>query len=294
MAEKDQSRKRAQAAEGTGTPGAEAPKTGRRARAKRAAAPQEKPPRAQASVASPRRTSGKSRKAEEAAASQKAEKTRAEQTEYANALSENGRVVAAQSWRDMMQGVDAMAAAEGVAKLSRVAALAGARDVSEGTRVLAASQDIVSQSLAMGSLSEEDLGLGLTLAAIAGQVRAMIGVVDNLGTSVVAGFLDSRGEQLAQLAETLLLRAGATGALAKALADTGMVVAELGQVEVAEGEAAFRAAEREAERGEELADEGLGLMAVSLVEAAQAQELQDQADALVAEAGAGKPENPEA
>jgi hypothetical protein len=207
-------------------------------------------------------------------------------------LSENGRIVAAQSWKDMMQGVDVMAAAEAVAKLSRVAALAGARDMSEGTRVLAASQDIVSQSLALGSLSEEDLDLGLALAGIAGQLRAMTGVVDNLGTSVVAGFLDSRGEQLAELAETVILRAGATGALAKALADTGMVVAELGQAEVAEGEATFRASERDAAQGQQLADEGLGLVAASMVEAVQAQELQDQADALVAEAGAEEAEKP--
>jgi hypothetical protein len=93
------------------------------------------------------------------------------------------------------------------------------------------------------------------------------GVVDSLGTSVVAGFLDNKTEQLKQLAETVILRAGAAGSLASMLAQTSRAVAELGEAEVAEGEAQLAVSEERAEESKQLAGEGFGLMVMGMAEA---------------------------
>ena len=171
-------------------------------------------------------------------------------------------------------------------------AQAGAKDVLEGTKVLAASQDIAAQSLAAAALSDEDLDIGLTLAGIAGQLGAVTGVVESLGTSAIVGFLDARSEQLKQLAGAVILRAGATGALARALAETSTAVAELGEAEVAEGEVKFATSRQEADESEELAGEGLGLMMMGMAEAAEAQDLQEESDEMTAEGDAKSRKEP--
>jgi hypothetical protein len=283
MTEESQLRGARAGRKASGTSG-KAPETRKRTQPKRAA-PTRRKPRGAPTTASPVK-SGPSTGTTETDATAEAATEREERlrrAEFAKALSEGGRTAAAKSWKDMTQGVDAMAAAEAVAKLSRVVAQAGAKDVLEGTKVLAASHDITSQSLAVGALSEEDLGIGLALAGIAGQLRAMTRVVDSLGTSVIVGFLRDRSERLERLAETVIQRAGATGALARTLAETSRAVAELGEAEVTEGEAMFTAAEEEADESEELAGEGLGLMMMGIAEAVQAHDLQQEADQMVAE-----------
>ncbi len=295
MAEEDQPSKGAKADEKAPTSTSKVSATKRRTKPKRAAPTRHKPGEAQTTAPAVKSAPSLGKAEIEAAAQQAAERAeRRNRTELATALSEGGRTVAAKSWKDMIQGVDAMAAAEAVAKLGRVVALAGAKDVLEGTKVLAASQDIACQSLAMGALSDEDLDLGLALAGIAGQLRAVTGVVDSLGTSVVAGFLDNKTEQLKQLAETVILRAGAAGSLSSMLAQTSKAVAELGEAEVAEGEAQLAVSEERAEESEELAGEGLGLMLMGMAEAVQAHDLQEEADEILAEGGAESVEGAEA
>ena len=238
MAEDDQASKRARAGGKAPTASSKAPETKGRTRPKQAAPTRRKPRQAQTTAPAVKGPPSGKKVETEVAPQQAPEKTeRVDRAELAKALSDGGRAVAAKSWKDMVQGVDAMAAAEAVAKLSRVVAQAGAKNVLEGAKVLAASQDIASQSLAAAALSAEDMDLGLALAGMAGQLGAVTGVVDSLGTSVIAGFLDARSEQLRRLAETVILRAGATGALARALAETSRAVADLGDGEVAEGEA---------------------------------------------------------
>ena len=295
MAEEDQGAKRPGAAGKAPTGSSKARATKGTTRPKQAAPTGRKPRQTQTSVPTVKSPTRGGKAEAEAASQQAAEKAeRHNRAEMGKALSEGGHAVAAKSWKDLVQGVDAMAAVEALAKLSRVVAQAGAKDVLEGTQVLAASQDIASQSLAAAALSAEDMDLGLALAGIAGQLGAVTGVVESLGPSVIAGFLDARSEQLRQLAQTVILRAGVTGALARALVKTSSAVAELGEEEVAEGEAELAASREEAEESEELAGEGLGLMVMGMAEAVEAHDLQEEADEMTAEGGAASSEEAEA
>ena len=278
MADEDESSKAGKASGKAATRSRRAPETKSTAQTKRAAPTRRKPrqaaPTAQAAKGSPNPENAETK----AAAQEASERERLSRAKLAEALDEDGRRVMAKSRTYLREGVNAMAAAAAATRLGRAAARAGAKDVLDGTQVLMASQDIAAQSLAVEALSTEDLDLGLALAGMAGQLGAMTAVVDSLSTGVIAEFLDTRSEQLKQLAESLILRAGATGALAKTLAETSGAMAELGETEVAEGEAEFATSEEEAAEGEELAGTGLGLMMMGVAEAVEAEGFQEEAD----------------
>ena len=135
----------------------------------------------------------------------------------------------------------------------------------------------------MRALSAEDLDVGLALAGIAGQLESLTGVLDRLGTATVASVLNSKGEQLKQSADALIRRAAATAVLARTLAETSMAAAVLGEEEVAEGQARLATSEWEQGASEELAGEGLGLMARGFAEASVADGLEREADDMLAE-----------
>jgi hypothetical protein len=107
----------------------------------------------------------------------------------------------------VVRGVDALATADAIAKMSWVVAQAGARDILEGNSMVATSRDIASQSEAVGALSDEDLNL-VWRWRVAEQLRAMTGVVNNLGPAVIAGsWMPAASDS--RLAETMMARAGA-------------------------------------------------------------------------------------
>ena len=78
---------------------------------------QRRKPRGAATTTAAAKATQSPRKAKAEAAAQAAAEAaeHLERREMAKALSEGGRTVAAKSWKDMIQGVDAMAAAEAVA-----------------------------------------------------------------------------------------------------------------------------------------------------------------------------------
>ena len=278
MADEDESSKAGKASGKAPTRSRKAPETKSTAQTQQAAPTRRRPRRAAATAQAAKGAPSPDKTEAEAAAQEASERERLDSAKLAEALGEGGRRVMAKSRTYLREGVNAMAAAAAATRLGRAAARAGAKDVLDGTQVLLASQDIAAQSLAVEALSTEDLDLGLALAGIAGQLGAMTAVVDSLSTGVIAEFLDTRSGQLKQLAESLILRAGATGALAKTLAETSGAMAELGETEVAEGEAEFATSEQEAAEGEELAGAGLGLVMMGMVESAEAEGFQEEAD----------------
>jgi hypothetical protein len=190
------------------------------------------------------------------------------------------QAVAASSQEDLAAGIEAIASAEAVAELSRALGQAGVEEILAGRRVLRVSQDVASESLAVRALSEEDLSIGLSLAGIAGQLRSLTGAVERLGPRIVAGVLESKGEQLERLADAVMARSAATAGLGRTLAQTSLAAAQLGDAEVAEGRARLSVSEWEAQESQDLAGEGLGLMAWGITEAVAADDLREQAEGM--------------
>jgi len=149
--------------------------------------------------------------------------------------------------------------------------------------MLAASDDIAIQSALVGALSEEELGYGMDLAAIAGQLWTVSDVVAALDMPVLADFLEVKGEELQEIAVEVLLRFGATHALADYLEETGAEVEALGMEEAYEGAARMDiSAEMEA-RSKELAQAGAELTAQGLSQLAAAGGMHDAAKDLISD-----------
>jgi hypothetical protein len=290
MAEGDKPKRRTRARETAAAGGEKTQEAkSRRAPRKQASPAARKAGPAPRAASRGRRTSAKEGAEAKAAAQAAAEAAaRQERAERVEALRATSQAVAASSQEDMAAGIEAIATAEAVAELSRALGEAGIEEILAGRRVLRVSQDVASESLAVRALSEEDLNIGLALAGIAGQLRSLTGAVDRLGPRVIAGVLESKGEQLGRLAESVMARSAATAALGRTLAQTSLAAAQLGDAEVAEGQARLTVSEWEAEESQDLAGEGVGLMAWGITEAVAADDLREQAE----EIGSSEPPAP--
>ncbi|HRX03412.1 MAG TPA: hypothetical protein P5148_09725, partial [Anaerolineae bacterium] len=181
-----------------------------------------------------------------------------------------GRQVMRDATRKLVEGESAQRSAQNLAAISAVMAEAGVEDMAQGVALLTASDDIAIQSAVIGGLSEDDLALGMELAAIGGQLQAVGDVVLDLDMPLLAAFLGSLGDRMRQLSADTIHRFGATRALARALAETGEAVGDLGSNEVGEGLMRMEAAEEAAvlsdvadEVGRDLRSEGRAEMAAA-------------------------------
>ena len=174
-------------------------------------------------------------------------------------------------------GVDEMVVADRAAVLSDVVATAGVTDMAEGIDLLATSEDIEVQSALVGSMSEEDLDIGMRLASIAGRMQAVSNVTATLGMPRITVFLREQGAELQSIASEAMLRSGATRALAAAMSATGANVAELGANEMAEGLTRLAAAEEIAIRSEVLAGAGAADLITGAREVAVAEAMDEVA-----------------
>lgn len=111
----------------------------------------------------------------------------------------------------------------------------------------------------VGLVAQEDLKTGLDVARTAGELWAAGDVIDLMEMPVLAGFLESRGERLQQVAVDVMLRAARAQAISRAMEAESEAIAELGTREVAEGIARKVASEAMALRIEEVALAGAGL-----------------------------------
>ena len=135
--------------------------------------------------------------------------------------------------------------------------------------------------LIVSAISEEDLGYGMDLAAIAGQLWTVSDVVAALGMPVLADFLEVKGEELQNIAVETLLRFGATRALADNMGKTSSKVGELGAEEVVEGATRLGISDEMAARSDELAKTSADLTAQGLAQMAAASGMRDAAEVLV-------------
>ena len=155
--------------------------------------------------------------------------------------------------------------------ISQVVAAAGVNDIAQGAEMLTHSDDIAVQSALVASLAQEDLELSMKMAAIAGQLEAVGDLALLMDMPTLAEFLDSKSDELQDMAVDTLLRFSATRALSQIMGETSAGIAELGVNEMAEGVVRMSVAEDVADRGEELMDAGAELAAEGLVGAAAAE-----------------------
>jgi hypothetical protein len=156
--------------------------------------------------------------------------------------------------------------------------------------MLAASDDIAIQSALVSALSQEELGYGMDLAAIAGQLWTVSDVVAALDMPVLADFLEVKGGELQNIAVEVLLRFGATHALAEYMEETSSQIEGLGMEEAEEGAARLDIAADMAAKSEELAQAGAELTAQGLSQLAAAEGMRDAARDLVNEEESPKAE----
>ena len=167
------------------------------------------------------------------------------------------------------QGVAALHSAERLGQLSEVVALAGVNDIAQGADLLSTSEDIDLLAAVVGVMGEEDLDRGLQLARLAGELAMASRVVTILDMPILAHFLADRGEQLQDFAVDLVLRLSSMRALSGAIADTGAIVGEMGADEAAEGFTRLAVAQTAARASEQMAVEGIDLMAEGVDQAAE-------------------------
>ncbi|NOX61103.1 MAG: hypothetical protein GXP42_04035 [Chloroflexi bacterium] len=184
---------------------------------------------------------------------------------------------------DITRGVDAVAAAERAAVLSEVVAAAGVADVSQGIELLVSSEDIAVQSELVKSMSEQDLSLGMNMAAIAGQLEAVADVALMLEMPTLAEFLDTKSDELQDMAVETIMRFSAARALAASMRETGVDVAALGANEVAEGLTRMAVSGEMAAQSEALAEAGAEMAAMGMAGVAVSEGLREGAAELAAE-----------
>jgi hypothetical protein len=174
----------------------------------------------------------------------------------ASDVSKASRDLLAKGASDATRGAEALKAGRRQARRSRKAAVESVRDVAQGSELLSASEELAMQSAIVSEMSADELDYGMKLASIAGQLWATSTVLSTFGVPLIADFMEKKGQELQDLAEDVLLRSGATRALAKAMAETGAEVGELGVGEVAEGMNRLDESEELENQSELLADAG--------------------------------------
>jgi hypothetical protein len=148
--------------------------------------------------------------------------------------------------------------------MSDYAAAGASGDLADGAAALAASEDIAVQSAIVDVLSAADLARGMELAAIAGRLKVAGEIVALKQMPVLSAFLSQTSKDLHEYALGAILRFGATRALAKSMAETGAVVADIGADEVAEGLERRALAGAGVELSRDLAAEGAARVAAGV------------------------------
>ena len=206
-----------------------------------------------------------------------------ENLQAASDVSAASRDLLAEGASDATRGVDALKAARRAEKRSKKAAREGARDLAQGGELLSASEELAIQSDIVKEMSAEDLDHGMKLASIAGQLWATSNVLSTLDMPMFSDFLDDKGQELQDLAVEVLLRSGATRALATAMAETGAEVGELAVDEVAEGIGRLVDLEELENQSELLEDAGEQLTEQGLEEVVASEDLSEAAKEIRAE-----------
>lgn len=201
----------------------------------------------------------------------------------ASDVSSASRDLLAEGASDATRGVDALKASRRTARRSKKAAREGVRDVAQGSMLLSASEELDLESAIVSEMSADDLDHGMKLASIAGQLWAASNVLETLDMPMIADFLDDKGQELQDLAVDTLLRSGATRGLARAMADTGAEVGELGAGEVAEGIGRLVESAELENQSELLEDAGEQLTEQGLDEVVASEELSEAAKEIRAE-----------
>jgi len=106
------------------------------------------------------------------------------------------------------------------------------------------------------AVSSAELARAMELGALAGQLGVASDFVAAREMPVLAAFLEDKGNLLRVFAVDSIKRAGATRALAQAMAATGAKVGEMGANEVAEGLVRMAIAEGGAQRSADLFADG--------------------------------------
>ena len=117
----------------------------------------------------------------------------------------------------------------------------------------------------------------MKFASISGQLLAASNILSALGLPLFSDFLDDKGQELQELAVEVLLRSGASRALATAMAETGVEVGDLGIGEVAEGIERLVESEEQESQSELLEDAGEQLTEQGLEEVVASEDLSEAA-----------------
>lgn len=205
------------------------------------------------------------------------EETQNELQEAAEEVENAANELDMQAASDVTRGVDALVVGDHLAAISEVVAAAGVNDIAQGTELLTHSEDIAVQSALVAALAEEDLALSMKIAAIAGQLEAVGDLAILMDMPTLAEFLDSKSDELQNLAVDTMMRFSATRALSQLMGETSEGIAEMGVTEMAEGVVRMGVAEGVAARGEELMDAGAEMAAGGLAEMEAADELRNAA-----------------
>jgi hypothetical protein len=113
--------------------------------------------------------------------------------------------------------------------------------------------------------ADEKRSAGLALARTAGDLWAAGDIINLMNMPVLATFLELRGERLQRVAVDMLQRSGQAEAIARAMGASGADTAPSAQ-DAAHGVARRVAAEAMAERIEEVALAGAGLLPEEIVQ----------------------------
>ncbi len=116
--------------------------------------------------------------------------------------------------------------AERIAELSHIVDNLGVHDLAQITDILTASEDAEAMSAVVGLMSADDLERGLELARMAGEMWAVSDVVALLDMPVLADVLESRGENLQQIAVETIVRFSSARALSEVMAGAAQQAGE--------------------------------------------------------------------
>lgn len=144
-------------------------------------------------------------------------------------------------------GNNTVVGAQVMAGLSNVVASAGEQDLLQGSDALAAAQQIELQSDVVEALSSDDLDRSMALGAIAGQIAVASEIVYGWQMPELAAFLRNKSDELHDIAVASVERFGVTQVLAAAMVETSNQIGALGANEMLEGMARQEVADAMAE-----------------------------------------------
>lgn len=181
---------------------------------------------------------------------------------------------------DLSAGAETLSASAQLDDLSQASAAQAARDVSQAADMLAVSERIAQMSALIRAMSLEDVVRGMELAGMSGQVAVVGDVLEQLGMSALATFLDDMSARLKDISVKDLGRASGTRELAHVMRHTSEAVANMSAAEVEDGVTAITTARRAAEARDRAAEAGAEQFAAGLADMAAARGMEAASDEL--------------